>query len=301
MTDPEAPVLTDTPEAGYGLASSLARLERRVAQKKPKAFPNRREQSTSPTQVQLPLWPEQRRGVPNDLVRGALFTVGNSRNERPFLNRALVASLSGTNIKYTGQELRQDDQDVLLQILHLARLIPLGRPVEFTAHSMLTSLKWQPNVRSYARLQAVLNRLCATAVEVQSGNRGYSGSLIRDFAYIDAETGEKTRVWSVRLEPQIAALFASVAFSQIEWEQRLSLGPLAKWLHSFYHTHRAPYALKVETIRRLSGSATKDLSKFRQLLRSALKELLAIAFLASYTIDDKDLVQVVRASAPVSA
>lgn len=299
MADPEAPAAP--PDTSSRLAETLARLEKRVSLKKPDKFPARQQVPTSAIQRQLPLWPEQRRGVPNDLVRGALFTVGNSRNERPFLNRELVASLSGTNIKYTGQELRQDDQDVLLQILHLARLVPLGSPVMFTAHAMLTALKWNPNVRSYARLQAILNRLCATSVEVQTADRGYAGSLIRDFCYTDAETGEKSRVWSVRLEPEIAALFASVSFSQIEWEQRLSLGPLAKWLHSFYHTHRAPYPMKVETIRRLCGSATKDLSKFRQLLRSALKELHAIAFLESYNIDNKDLVQVVRASAPVPA
>jgi hypothetical protein len=246
---------------------------------------------------QLPLWPDQRRGVPNDLVRGALFTVGNVRIKRGYLRNAVIATLSGIEIRYTGEELRQDDQDVFLQIVHLARLIPLGAPVKFTAHAMLKALKWHPNVRSYARLRDTVARLKATGLEVRGDQRGYSGSLIRDFAWKDDSTGESSREWAVRLEPEIAALFGHVAYSQIEWEQRLALGQMAKWLHSFYHTHRRPLPIKVDTLRRLCGSATKDLSKFRQLLRDALQELRSIAFLSDFAIDSKrDLVRVVRST-----
>ncbi|WP_295580112.1 plasmid replication initiator TrfA [uncultured Lamprocystis sp.] len=283
---------------GSSLEETMSRLERRLAQRAPRSFPKSQRVSTIENNViQLPFWPEQRRGVPNDLVRGALFTVGNVRVKRSFLKNSLIATLSGIEIRYTGEELRQDDQDVFLQIVHLARLVPLGSPVTFTAHAMLQSLKWHPNVRSYTRLRDTITRLKATGLEVRGDQRGYSGSLIRDFTWKNDVTGDSSRVWGVRLEPEIAALFNHVAYSQIEWEQRLALGHLAKWLHSFYHTHRRPLAVKVDTIRRLCGSATKDLSKFRQLLRDALQELLTITFLTDYTIDpERDLVHVVRAT-----
>lgn len=296
--EPSSPDDTDLPPASR-LEETMSRLERRLAQRAAQSFPKRSQPpDTVVNVIQLPLWPEQRRGVPNDLVRGALFTVGNSRTQRSFLRNSLVATLSGIEIRYTGEELRQDDQDVFLQLVHLARLVPLGVPVTFTAHAMLQALKWNPNVRSYARLRDTIARLKATGLEVRCDKRGYSGSLIRDFSWKDDATGDRARLWAVRLEPEIAALFGHVAYSQIEWEQRLALGNLAKWLHSFYHTHRRPAAVKVDTIRKLCGSATKDLSKFRQLLRDALQELRAIGFLADYLIDQhRDLVRVVRATA----
>ena len=296
---PADPSVIDDGELQQGsrLENTLSRLERRIAERAPHAFPKRLPPDPGTSNIiHLPCWPEQRRGVPNDLVRGALFTVGNVRIKREYLRNTVVATLSGIEIRYTGEELRQDDQDVFLQIVHLARLVPLGAPVTFTAHAILKALKWNPNVRSYARLRDIVTRLKATGLEVRGDKRGYSGSLIRDFYWKDDTTGERSRVWSVRLEPQIAALFSHVAYSQIEWEQRLALGHLAKWLHSFYHTHRRPLAIRVDTIRRLCGSATKDLSKFRQLLRDALQELRAIAFLTDFTIDSqRDLVRVIRA------
>jgi hypothetical protein len=247
--------------------------------------------------LQLPIWPEERRGVPNDLVRSALFTVGNHRKKREFRKNHLIAALGDISIMYTGEELRQDDEDVFLQLAHLARLTPLGHTVEFTAHAMMKSLGWSTDGRAYERLRDCISRLSATGIEVRSDNRGYSGSLVRDFAWQDL-SGRSSRRWKVRLEPRIIALFGKVAYTSIDWQQRLQLGYLAKWLHSFYYTHAHPYPMKVATLRKLCGSGTRDLSKFRQLLRSALDELKSVEFLSTWHIDSKtDLVHVTRLAA----
>jgi len=79
--------------------------------------------------VQLPIWRDDRRGMPNDLVRSALFTIGNSRQKRSFRRDTVIAALGELEITYTGEELRQDDEDVFLQLVHLARLAPLGETV----------------------------------------------------------------------------------------------------------------------------------------------------------------------------
>jgi hypothetical protein len=72
------------------------------------------------------------------------------------------------------------------------------------------------------------------------------------------------------------------------------LGSLAKWLHSYYVTHRNPYPIKVASIRELCGSSTKALYKFRQALGQALNELKKVQFLKEWKIDKKDLVHVKR-------
>lgn len=273
----------------------VARVEAIAARVRPNTFPSRpteQPERLSDKIVQLPLWAEYRRGVPNDLVRGALFTVGNSSAKRAYRKSAVIAALGNIEIVYTGEELRQDDEDVFLQLVHLARMSPLGCFIEFTAHSLLKALKWPTNSRSYGRLRDTITRLNATGLEVRSENRGYSGSLIRDFEWRGAD-GSSSRMWKVRLEPRIVALFGHVAYSQIDWDQRLKLGNLGKWLHSFYYTHAQPYPLKVETIHRLCGSTTRSIAKFRQLLRSAMEELIAVGFLDSWDID-KNTIRVTR-------
>ena len=99
------------------------------------------------------MWPQELRGLPNVFARSALFSVGNLRaGPRKFLKRHPLAALSGINIVYTGEQLRQDDEDVFLQILHIGRMQELGTEVRFTAASMITELGWSRNTKSYKRL-----------------------------------------------------------------------------------------------------------------------------------------------------
>ncbi len=281
------------------------RLDRLAAQARQKAEPfcsealtaaSPKRHRTEDKVVQLPIWRDDRRGMPNDLVRSALFTIGNSRQKRVFRKNTVIAALGDVEITYTGEELRQDDEDVFLQLVHLARLAPLGETVEFTAHAMLKALRWSTDSRAYQRLRDSINRLAATGLSVSNRDNGYNGSLVRDFEWKQTN-GTSSRAWRVRLERRIIALFGRVTYTQIDWEQRLKLGNLAKWLHSFYYTHGNPYALKVRTIHALSGSTTRDLSKFRQTLRSALDELAHVGFLEDWRIDRRtDLVHVSRVS-----
>lgn len=251
-------------------------------------------------QHQLPIWPEQTRGIPNALARSALFNVANMRKgERDYLKRHTVASLGGISIQYTGSELRQDDEDVFLQITHICRVQELGTEVRFTAFSMITELGWTRNSGSYKRLVDCLDRLKASSlsvtVDMPDGRVNYTGSLIRSFRWREASEDLPLRVWSILLEKEILALFQPSNYSRVDWKIRLSLPPLAKWLHSFFHTHQTPFPMKVETLHKLTGSKIAEMRKFRYKLRLALEELVEKGFLASAKIDPRtDLVIVVR-------
>jgi hypothetical protein len=274
------------------LKQALARIEARQ-NAKPKT-PLVVAQDAAPAKVvQLPLWGEDRRGVPNDLVRSALFTVGNKSQKRTYLKEAVIAALGEVQITYTGEELRQDDEDVFLQILHLSRTVPLGQHIDFTAYSLLQALGWTTDGRAYDRLKRSLVRLKATSLSVSNATRGYAGSLIRSFEWQNQDN-EQGRMWRICLESKIIALFGHTTYSQIIWDQRQRLGPLAKWLHSFYFTHADPFPMKTQTLRTLCGSVVKDLFKFRQNIKSALQELVDVGFLVSWEIDRNDNVHVER-------
>jgi hypothetical protein len=248
--------------------------------------------------IQLPLWENQVRGLPNPLARSALFSVARQNEPRQHLKERPITSVKGVEIFYTGEELRQDDEDVFLNLVHLARSQPLGHEVSFTAYSMLKSMGWPTSSPSYERLRLCILRLTANAVEIRfdagSGKRGYGGTLVQEFTFKD----ETDRQWKVRLNPKLITLFGADAYTQLDWRQRLKLrSPLAKWLHGFYFTHREPFGYKVETLKGLCGSSAQQLYHFRNGLKKALTLLVEQGFLKSWKIDPAtDVVTVVRAS-----
>ena len=73
---------------------------------------------------QLALWPENERGIPNELVRCAVFSAKN-RKEKRAVYRAnaplIVPVIGGGEVIYIGEELRQDDETVWMQLVHLAK------------------------------------------------------------------------------------------------------------------------------------------------------------------------------------
>jgi TrfA protein. len=265
--------------------------------------PNRR--APLPVQpTQLPLWHERVRGLPNPIARSSLFTVGNQNEPRSFYREhRTIQTLAGWVLTMRGEELRQDDEDVFLQLMHLARCQPLGEAVSFTAYSFLKELGWKRSVEGYNRLKASFDRLQFTSIRLSSDATSgdtfylYQGALVRKFMGKSADSDEPRSKWTVWLEPEIIKLFGPSAYTQVWWEQRLRLrSALAKYLHSYFSTHEAPYPLKVETLKGLTGSRAARLTDFRKALRVALQQLVAEGFLDAWTIDGSDIVHVTRST-----
>ncbi|WP_084151303.1 plasmid replication initiator TrfA [Azohydromonas australica] len=120
-------------------------------------------------------------------------------------------SVRGVTITYTGEELRQDDADVFLQLLHTARGHPLGSEVRFIASHMLERLKWTHNSESYNRLEACVVRLQATSVRVTvalpEGDETFYGSLLPKVLRSRKTAKESIAYWRISLDPDIVALF----------------------------------------------------------------------------------------------
>ncbi len=244
--------------------------------------------------VYLPAWPEVRRASPNELVRSALFNVRNRNVKRRDFKDEPLAVFGDATITYRGEELRQDDLDVWLQLLHLARQQPLGEWVEFSAYEMFKALGWPHGGASYRRLRTCINRMTATLIQITSKRLGRTigVSLVRMFEYQD-EAGRNLARWRVWIEKPMHSLFAEPYYTLLEWDQRKALGPLAKWLHGFYASHADPYPLKVATVQAVCGSETGRARDFKKKLVFALDELRAVGFLKCWRIE-KGLVYVER-------
>jgi hypothetical protein len=242
--------------------------------------------------VQLPLWPEAVRGVPNSFLRSALFAAVQGKSRR-YIENEILGSLDGTSLNFTGMQLEQSHLDVWEQLVHLARLHPLGNVCHFKGNAFLKSIGRTAGKADYNALDRDLDHLRACAVTVRIGSREFVGGLLQN-AWRDKETGE----YRVVIDPTIIKLFYSTEWTGIDFAQRLALRgkPLALWLHAFYSTHAKPYPIKVETLHRLCGSATKCLRAFKQNLKAALDELCSITGW-THSIDG-DLVTVTTTPTP---
>jgi len=179
-------------------------------------------------------------------------------------------ALDGVTIRYKGERLDQGDLDVWESVLHAVRLQELGSQCRVTSYALLKLMGKTDTGKNRATLHNRIERLVANAVTVKQGRYTYIGGLIR-FAAKDEETQE----WVIELDEKLRPLFAGDQFTQIEWAVRHALDgqQLAQWLHGFYATHAKPFPIKVETLRRLSGSETKELFHYRAELRDALTAL----------------------------
>lgn len=277
---------TTTQKTPIGLTAKIEKME---AQAK-----NRQSQKETAKVLYLPMWADLHRGSPNEIVRSALFNVRNRNIKRRYLEDEPIVVFGDGEITYRGQELRQDDEDVWLQLLHLVKLKPLGEWAEFTPYAMLKALSWPTNGGGYQRLRSCLSRLQATAVRIYSKRlgKGISLSLVKEFTWEDDEGGRLER-WRVQISRDISQLFGEPYYSLLEWEQRKKLGPLAKWLHGFYASHQEPYPLKIETLQEVCGSEMAAATDFKKKLRRALNELKEVGFLKFWRIE-KSLVYVKR-------
>lgn len=268
--------MTKKPTVEEKLAAAKARGKKAVAKKAAPA-----------QQLMLPMWPEEIRGVPNAVLRGALFTVSKERAMHKQLTP--VAAVDGIEIRVQNARLNQQDLDLFEMLLHLQREQPLGNEVEFTAHSMLKALRRPTGGSAHERLTNDLARLMGSIVEIKwiKERKAFLGALVES-AFRDDETGR----YVLRFNSDTMKLYGQ-GHTWIDWKERQSLGQnnLAKWLHGFYAGHALPYSYKVETLRDLCGSIAV-LREFRRVLRRALDELVNINAIASWEIDAGNLVHV---------
>jgi len=252
--------------------------------------------SQTSTILEFPVWKTENRAMPNVIVRSALFTAKNKNAPRVTRWRETLAVIGPGEIEYTGPELRQDDEDVLMCLVNLARKLygndELANPenryrVPFNRGTLIAELGWSRTKSSYKRLHDCLIRCKATAlvVKVSTASAGHAVSLLADFAWREAE------YWV-----EIPALFFRLygtQYTAISWKQRQQLpAGLARWLMGYCLSHREPLPIKIETVAKGSGLGLPTTSagrrKLRQSIRKAGKDLVRAGILLEAGVyDDK--------------
>jgi hypothetical protein len=255
-------------------------------------MPKRKPIVENTPQMALPLWPDSVRGVPNAVLRGALFTVSQ---RRPIAHeRELIATAHGVEIRFTGKRWNQVDLDLLEMLLHLARLQPGTGSVEFNTNAILKELGRGTSGQDHEELKNGIARLSSGSVEIAWIEGPDKGKDIGGTPFIAAYGRDNiTKRYTVKFNVNLLKLYDD-GYSHVRWEERKALGnnSLAKWCHGFYSTHAQPFPYKVETLRTLCGSTTKRLAEFRSMLYVALDHLIEIGAIHDWHVDLSDLVHV---------
>lgn len=233
-------------------------------------------------QLSLELWPDAVRGVPNSVLRGALFGVSQVRKTHK--KRTLIAATENYEIRFKGETFNQTDLDTLQGMLHLAVPHPLGSRVEFSVNAFLKEIGRGTGNTQHEQFKEEIVRLIGGVVEITSiqDKKTFIGTLVSK-AFRDEVTGR----YVVVFDEDMLHLYQT-GYTLIDWGQRQALGKnsLAKWLHGFYASHAAPYAYKVETLQSLCGS-TATAKEFKRLLKAALDKLVEIGALTEWEIDSQ--------------
>ena len=178
-------------------------------------------------------------------------------------------------------------------MMHVAMPHSLGERVEFSVHSFLKALGRKTSGEQHEQFKEQVTRLIGGVIEITDtkARMTFMGTLVHK-AYRDEDTGR----YVVIFDKDMLNLYEA-GYSHIDWSQRMALGKstLAKWLHGFYATHAKPYPYKVGTLHNLCGSTDKSLRSFRQKLKKALEELVSVEAIEGWSIDQDDLVSVLRA------
>jgi TrfA protein len=231
--------------------------------------------------IQLPLWHEPKRGTPNSFIRSALFAAIQSK-DRVFVKEQTLASQQGITVKFTGEQLNQEDLTIWETLVHLARKHPLGDICSFTAYGILKQMGLNADGKQRRALHSSIIRLTACAVEIKGLRYPYAGPLIHELL-----GDETTKSYHIQLNRKLINLFGDDDWTAIEWQQRLQLRrkPLAQALHAYFSSHQRPHPVKLKTLQELTGSKNVQSASFKRQVKTALTTLQKIGFLQSFTIE----------------
>ncbi|NLC22376.1 MAG: hypothetical protein GX771_10790 [Halomonadaceae bacterium] len=231
----------------------------------------------------LPMWADCERAGPNILMRSSIFGIAPPRTKRWVAGSSEpreVIVLGDIQISMIGEELRQEDADVLFGILHLARITNrYGGGVEFTASDFIRELGWSRDGRSYHRLHGIIRRLASTTFIVSGKNVSLDNFAERGFTLLQYDFVRDTErrytgKWHVTVAASTVNLFWIGHYSRIHWDLHKEIrSPLARYLHLLYATYKGALSFGLEQLHALCGSQQKHLPAFRQAVIRAQEEL----------------------------
>ena len=212
--------------------------------------------------------------LPTQFFHSSLFRVADKRIPREEVTVAFLPLTSGGYIEFVGEELRQDDESVLLELTY--RLAGHGRlfdiafdPVEFVQalgwddSTVVTNEKKERALYSVHRLKACIERMRGTGLRLfdVEGELRWSTGLVQEAFYLAR--------WKVQMSGTLLDLLVERATAiNVRIRRKLSEG-LGTWLYGFICANDCTRAFSLKALLAASGSSA-SLPEFGRAVRAAL-------------------------------
>lgn len=224
----------------------------------------------------MPWCHDSRRSAPNVLLRSSLFGTF-AKKDRQQINNKVIYCSNGIEIKYSGEQLDQDDLEIWLEVVNLASYpggcnqFCIADKILFSSNGFLRRIGKSGGSCNTNNLINSLERLKENSIRINTQEKKYLGSLI------DSVYRNERKQLVVRFNPELANLFFS--YTQLYRDERHKLRgkQLCLWLHAFYCTHEnSEFRYAAKTIKKMCGSNSganitgKNDRSFLRELRNAL-------------------------------
>lgn len=238
---------------------------------------------------------QDHRVIPNDYARSSLFTARDKRKPRNnYKNEELFHYNNEITIYYTGEELRSHDDEIIwLQILNYGRNANLGTEFEFDIASLIKEIGWSANGFYYDKVRESIARLkSATVTIINKSAYGNSGaiSMISKYIIANDENGKGTH-YIVSIDPSLILLFAGDRFTSLKWHEYKTLSPLARRLLDYLESHKNPYPIDLEKVKKITGSDNVTPRSWKQNIKKACEEITQTKLMTVYLENNKIVCQ----------
>lgn len=217
------------------------------------------------------------------MLKSALFRP--AAGERQVFEQFVAVSTHGANkIQFSGEELRQDDERVLMALLKLRSGQTVDGVMTFVPRAFCRELGWADSGDSVAKLKASLSRLWIARVRIDYASGGTSlYSFVSD---IDFNAGS----WSVWLSPRLAAMFERHV-TYLNVDERLAMKDgLMSWAYGFVRADACLAPFDLEELRLLAGQPGWEQKYFNRHFKAALEELRTLGVIKGFVMSGKRLV-----------
>ncbi len=237
--------------------------------------------------VYLPSWKESAFGLPNALLRSALFgvaTLDSDERKNAVFDLPILAQ-GDVVLKLTGLRLIDYDRQVLAAVLMVYRDLPLSKDAEsgwvrlsFWQFAGLMGLSY--GLKVHIAIRESLIRLNAAHLRLRVNRRDVPLPRLVEVAFddgyeelaTDPQNLKGSDMIALRVPEGMGDLFGPTCWTAVPAVALSEYAGLVRWLTGFFSTHSGPHPLALKDLYDLSGSDC-ELREFRRRLKNALARL----------------------------
>ena len=243
---------------------------------------------------QMLLFAKNNSASPKQILRSSLFAPVRT-GRRKVLEDMVVGDFGDLQLLYSGIQLDQADNDVLLGLIALLSELkdtPALQKItsedgrqEYTritlnTNGFLKKINKAKGKRSRLWLRQALIRLSGVLSVMKGEETSMNGSIVGK-SFFDL----KSKTFCADINFDYIRLFANKNHTFINLKQRALLGKkgFAKWLHGFVSTHQGISQYSAEKLHEMSGSTNKRMREFiSDAVTPAFGKLLEIGAIKNY-------------------